>query len=171
MIVLKPQDILILLKVVTMKGRQWTYASLASELFMSASEVHAAIKRASTARLWDTHTKFPFRRPLVEFIVHGLKYAFPPNHGGIVRGMPTACDAPPLNRVIAPPEEFPLVWPDPEGTVRGCELLPLYRSVTKAAAVDPELYELLTLVDAVRVGKARERKIAVEELKNRMMSQ
>jgi hypothetical protein len=60
------------------------------------------------------------------------------------------------------------VWPDPEGEVRGEELRPLYRSVPEAARRDPALYELLALVDAIRAGRARERTIAIEELKRRL---
>jgi hypothetical protein len=60
------------------------------------------------------------------------------------------------------------VWPDPEGEVRGEELRPLYRSAPGAARKDPALYELLALVDAIRGGRARERNLAVEELKGRL---
>lgn len=48
---LKPQDIYILLKLVVLGESQWSYASVAGDLFMSASEVHAGIKRAVAARL------------------------------------------------------------------------------------------------------------------------
>ena len=64
--------------------------------------------------------------------------------------------------------ELPPVWPDPEGTVRGEELRPLYRSAPAAARRDPALYELLALVDAVRAGRPRERKLAVAELEARL---
>ena len=44
--VLKPQDIVILLKLVASGEIDWSYPSLAHDLFMSASEIHAGIKRA-----------------------------------------------------------------------------------------------------------------------------
>uniref|UniRef100_A0A831XEX5 Uncharacterized protein n=1 Tax=Geobacter metallireducens TaxID=28232 RepID=A0A831XEX5_GEOME len=166
--VLKPQDIVILLKLVAMGNGGWTYSSLAHELFMSASEVHAGIKRAAAARLMDMQRGAPVRQALEEFLVHGVKYAFPPDRGGLTRGIPTGYAAPPLNTMISQPSEHPPIWPDPEGTIRGYEFSPLYKSVAKAALVDLKLYELLALVDAIRDGRAREREIAVKLLKERI---
>jgi len=52
--------------------------------------------------------------------------------------------------------------------VKGYAIEPLYSSVTVAVKSDPVLYELLALVDALRMGRARERKLAEEELKHRL---
>lgn len=146
----------------------WTYPAMADELGMSASEVHAAVRRAGDSGLLNVATKMPNRPALLEFVVHGLRYAFPAKRGGIVRGLPTAHAASPLaNLVMAGDEPVP-VWPDPEGEVRGEELRPLYKSVPEAARRDPALYELLALIDAVRAGRARERKLAIEELTRRL---
>ncbi len=49
--ILKPQDIFILLKLVSIGKAQWSYASLSRDLFMSTSEVHAGTKRAAAAHL------------------------------------------------------------------------------------------------------------------------
>ena len=81
--------------------------------------------------------------------------------------MPTAHSAPPLSKRILANGEA-LVWPDPEGTLRGQSIRPLYATVPSAARNDQKLYELLALVDAIRVGKARERKLAEEELGKRL---
>lgn len=48
--VLKPQDAVVLLKLVV-AGEGWTYPSLAESLGMSASEVHAAVGRAKRGGL------------------------------------------------------------------------------------------------------------------------
>jgi hypothetical protein len=162
--ILKPQDIVILLKLVTLGERQWSYSSLANELAMSPSEVHSGIGRATAARLFDPQRKVPILKALLEFLVHGVKYAFPPDKGHLTRGLPTSYAAPPLNTLIIQSDEPPPVWPDPEGKVRGYEFSPLYRSVPKAVANDDALYELLALVDAIRDGRARERELAVKEL-------
>ena len=45
--------------------------------------------------------------------------------------------------------------------------MPLYPTVPEAALRDEKLYELLALVDALRVGRVREREIAITALKNR----
>lgn len=87
----------------------------------------------------------------------------------MTRGLPTSYAAAPLRQHFAKSNEAPPVYkPEPEGTVRGEELAPLYRSVPKAARQDEQLYELLVLVDAVRSGRARERELAVKELRSRL---
>ncbi len=156
-----------------------TYAELGEGLAMSASQVFRSAERAEEARLiyrlgrpapgHTDQTKFwPIRENLKEFLIHGVKYAFPVHRGGLVRGVPTAHAAPPLSQQIAESSEPPPVWPDPEGTVRGLEFSPLYKNVPAAARRDPKLYELLALVDAIRDGRAREREIAIRELTARI---
>ncbi len=167
---LKPQDIFILLKLVSLGKTPWSYASLAQDLYMSTSEVHAGMRRAVAAHLMGSQRGLLLKKSFEEFIIHGIKYAFPPDHGSLTRGIPTSYAAPPLKDVISQPTEPPPVWPDPEGTVRGYEFSPLYKSVPKAALKDIKLYELLALVDAIRDGRTRERKIAITELKARLES-
>jgi hypothetical protein len=157
----------VLLKLAVVGG-EWSYPSLAHAVGMSASEVHGAIRRAADSGLMNLSTKRPNRQALLEFLVHGLRYVFPAERGGITRGLPTAHAAPPLKDRIAPGGEAPPVWPDPQGEVRGEELRPLYRSVPAAARQDAALYELLALVDAIRAGRARERAIAIDELRRRL---
>ena len=168
--ILKPQDIMVLLKLVVIGDNDWAYNSLAVELGMSPSEVHSAIKRALSANLaiQKQDKIIPYLRNLEEFIVHGLKFVFAPERGEMVRGMPTAHAAPPIKDVFISDGEPPPVWPDPNGEVRGMSFSPLYKSVPKAARIDPELYELLVLVDGIRSGQARERDFAVKELKKRL---
>jgi hypothetical protein len=164
---LKPQDVVVLLKLCVAAG-EWSYPAMAHALGMSPSEVHGAIRRAGESGLLNLATKRPNRQALLEFLVHGLRYVFPAERGGITRGLPTAHAAPPLRDQIVAGGEVVPVWPDPEGEVRGEELRPLYPSVPSAARKDPALYELLALVDAVRGGRARERGRAIEELRSRL---
>ena len=167
--ILKPQDVVIMLKLIVLDGSEWSYPALSHDLSMSTSEVHAGVKRAAAARLMDMHRKIPFKSNLLEFLIHGVKYAYLPDRGGITRGVPTSYAAQPLKELIMQPDEPPPVWPDPEGQVRGYEFSHLYRSVPHACKVDPKLYELLALVDAIRDGRARERKIAIKEIQSRIL--
>jgi hypothetical protein len=48
---LKPQDFLVALKLVALGEQHWTYARLAHELGLSASETHAAVKRGLASGL------------------------------------------------------------------------------------------------------------------------
>lgn len=165
---LKPQDVLILLKLLALSGKPWTVRSLVPELFLSYGEIHAGLKRAEAARLFDSRRRRPVRRALEEFLVHGVKYAYSPDRGGLTRGLPTGYAAPPLRNIIVQSDEPPPVWPDPLGERQGYAFSPLYRSAPQAASVDPKLYELLALVDAIRDGRARETELAVRELKARL---
>ena len=54
------------------------------------------------------------------------------------------------------------------GTARGQQITPLYLSVPNAVLKDDELYQLLVIVDTLRVGGARERAIALQELTKRI---
>ncbi len=165
---MKPQDIVVLLKLVGLKGG-WSYRQLAQELFMSIGEVHNALNRAARAQLFDTSENRPRIQALEEFLIHGLKYAFPAERGSITRGTPTAFAASPLNQIISSPDDVNMpVWPDPDGSARGYKLEPLFSSVPKAVKKDKALYELLALVDAIRDGRARERNLAVEHLRDRL---
>lgn len=170
---LKPQDVVVLLKLAVHPNAEWTYQRLAVELLISQSEVHAAVRRAVAAKLMSNTTASgrPVRAALLEFLVHGVKYAFPAKRGEFTRGMPTAHAAPPLNKsIVANPNEPPPVWPYAEGATRGYALAPLYPTVPQAAAKDAPLYESLALVDAIRDGRARERNLATKELESRLQA-
>lgn len=167
---LKAQDIVVLLRVASWQG-EWTYPKLADSLEMSASEVHAAIRRAQESGLFDGAQRRVVQQSLMEFLEHGLRYVFPIVRSGIGRGMPTAHAAPPLSdRISAGGTDLPPVWPDSKGEGRGETWKPLYRSVPAAARKDQRFYEIMTLVDALRGGRARERALAAEELSRRLVS-
>lgn len=163
----KPQDIVVALKLSLGKPRP-SYAELADELGMSASEVHAAVRRLGEAQLLDPQTKEIRREALGKFLVHGVPHAFPARPKEVTRGMPTAWAAPAMVRKFSASEQMPPVWPDPEGKVQGAAVRPLYSSVPHAARRDPELYDLLALVDALRLGRARERTLAEKEITARL---
>jgi hypothetical protein len=165
---LRPQDIVVVLKVITLPASsedRVSYADLGAAVHMSPSQTHSSVRRAIQAGLLSVE-KRPLRDSLLEFLIHGVRYAFYPERGGLTRGMPTAHAALPLSESIVS-DGVPPVWPDSQGTVRGETLVPLHREAPAAARQDPELYELLALVDALRIGRARERKMAAELLRER----
>jgi hypothetical protein len=165
---LKPQDIVILLKVHNCRESAWTYAELASSLKMSASEVHAALKRCEDSTLYDRSSRKIRRQALLEFLVHGLKYVFPAKPGALSRGVPTAHSAEPLQDLLTTNPFDAYVWPDPSGTLKGQSIEPLHKSVPIAIKTDPELHRLLSLIDAIRVGRIREQQLAQHELEKRL---
>lgn len=166
---LKPQDVLFLLKLVSLKGPEAIFPAVPEALGLSKAEIHNGAKRVRAARLLPLDSWNPLRSNLMEFLVHGVKYVFPARHGSDTIGMPTAYAASPLNGMMTPSGAHPPVWPDPAGSMRGQALYPLYPSAPEAAKRDPLLYELLTLVDAIRIGNVREQKLAESLLKERIL--
>jgi hypothetical protein len=164
--ILKPQDVVISLKLVAIGNKRWTYNRMAVSLWMSPSEVHAGVKRILKARLaTEINDRIaPNARNLEEFLIHGVPYVFVPDMGEMTRGMPTGFAGPTLSSFFQDSNELPPVWPYEKGEVRGQAFSPLYKSVPKAASEDETLYELLTLVDAIRGGRARERSMASEKI-------
>jgi len=167
---LRPQDVVVLAKLIVHGGPRPTFAQMATDLSMSSSEVHAAWKRLVQARLvsGEAGNARPNLHAAEEFLTHGVRYAFPARRGEVTRGVPTGYAAEPLNREIVPGEDPPPVWPHPEGPTRGVALEPLYRTVPSVALRDPALYEVLALIDALRDGRARERKLAERYLRARI---
>ena len=169
---LKPQDVYVVLKIVSAGSLRAPYSVLALELGMSPSEVHACVKRAQSSRLLhDAHLQHrPSLSALEEFLLHGLQYVFPAERGGITRGVPTSYAAEPLRSLIAPNSDPIPVWPYLEGTERGVAFTPLYKTAPMAALRDPSFHQYLALVDALRDGRVRERTLAAEELHRRFRS-
>lgn len=103
----------------------------------------------------------------------GLRYVFPAQLGETGKGVPTSIGgSPALSAKLLVGDEDHVVWPAKgrAARVRGRTLAPLYRTVPQAAADDPLLHEYLALTDALRVGRARERALAKEELSKRLAS-
>src|SRR5262249_4519735 len=121
-------------------------------------------RRLGEAHLLDPETQEIRCEALRNFLVHGVPHAFPANPKEVTRGMPTAWAAPALSGRISAAEQIPPVWPDPDGHVQGAAVQPLYQSVPHAARRDSALYDLLALVDALRIGRARERALAEKEI-------
>lgn len=159
---LKPQDILVLLKMLSGRLSQ---KEIADAVGLSQAEVSHAMRRLSLSKLIDSKGEV-IRRSALEFIVHGLKYVFPVIPGPVTLGMPTAYSHP-GQRSINYDSLDCVVWPHPEGSVRGQSINPIYASAALASKKDPELYELLSLIDMIRMGRAREVKMAAEKLEKR----
>ena len=105
-----------------------------------------------------------------EFLIFGLKYVFPVEPGANVRGIPTAHSAYPINDHISTGGDI-YVWPYTKGNQRGQTIEPLYKTLPGTVQEDNLFYELLVIIDTIRVGRAREIKIAIEELEKRLNCQ
>jgi hypothetical protein len=163
---MRPQDVLVLLKLVLEEGKAWTQTSLARALMMSQSEVSESLARSAYARLLFENGRKVARQPLIE-VLQSVAFIFPQQPGNVVRGIPTAHSAAPLSGLVQSEEHY--VWPYAKGHVRGHSIQPLYASVLPVIEKDTDLYELLALVDALRVGRAREKSLAMDWLKKKLL--
>lgn len=176
---IRPQDIVILLKLV---GHWYGYANgkyiryfvppitakqLSEELHISQAEVGISLKRSQYAGLLlKTGMGEIARQALYKFLVCGIRYVFPVQPGRNTRGVPTAHSAAPLNQIIQAGPTKQYVWPYSKGTLRGQAIEPLFRTVPEIVEHDEQLYQMLTLVDALRLGRSREVTLARENLSN-----
>ena len=141
------------------------YAELSRLLCISTSETYKSTRRLILSRLVIFDTVKPILGPLYDYVVYGVPHAFPGNFGGPSRGIATAWAAEPLVKTFPQGNDLPPVWPWAEGNVRGFVVEPLHPKVPQAVRNLPELYEFLALVDALRVGRARDREMARKRLK------
>jgi hypothetical protein len=160
---MRPQDTVILLKLVAAKDEHMQLARLSHSLFISLSEVSESLHRSQMADLLDYDKKKVMRQNLLEFLEHGIRYVFPQKPGSMLRGIPTAHSHPFMKESFS--SEINYVWPDIKGETIGLQIEPFYTKQVEAAKEDAVLYKLLALVDVTRVGKVREIKLAVNELK------
>ena len=170
---LKPQDCVILIKLLANPGVDWSQRQLAKALGISLAEINAGIHRLGDAGLLrkDKQAKlFPNVDAAEEFLISGIKFLLPVKLGEYTRGIPTSIAAPLFHDKIPLGKDPMPVWPDAIGDKRGVALAPLHPSVPKALRENPDqtFYELLVLIDAIRSGRARERNLAVTLLKEKL---
>lgn len=159
---MRPQDIVILLKIILLGKNDWQFQDISRSLFISGAEVTASLHRSRLAGLVDYNRKRVNKLALLEFLQYGFPYVFPEAPGPLTKGMPTAHSHPLLQNKIISSQMY--VWPDMEGKEYGQAIEPLYENQVKAANQDPELYAALAMLDVLRSGKTREFAFAVDYL-------
>lgn len=164
---IRPQDIVILLKILTFKDEGWTLADISEALDISIAEISGSLERSRIAGFLNQNKRRINRLALREFLIHGLKYVFPVQIGATVRGIATAHSASPIKEYISEGKDI-FVWPYSKGTKRGNSISPLYKTIPKIIANQPELYEYLVITDTLRSGRVREKEIAMKELDERL---
>lgn len=166
---MRPQDVAILLKVISLKNENWQLTQLANSLHISISEVSESLNRSRIASLIDYNKKKVNRQNLLEFLEHGVRYVFPQEPGAMVRGTPTAHSHSNMKKKFMSDMDY--VWPDTKGTTMGLMIEPFYKKQSEAVKEDELYYKLLSLVDVIRVGKVREVKYAVNELRKNILNE
>lgn len=168
MVVLKGQDVVVLLKLLG-SAEPMPVRELADQLGFDVAGTHRAMRRLDDAGLYSAARRRVYGAAAGEFLIHAAKFSFPPRWGSEVRGVPTSWAAEPLKEELAESDGLPPVWPFAKGTVRGLGLEPLHAIVPKAALADPELWQRLALVDALRSNESpRITQLAAKLLKERI---
>ena len=163
---MKPLDIVVLLKKITSQGVSMTGRGLAESLGVSASSVSESLNRCKKAQLLDQKKQRVNTLALQEFLIHGVSYVFPAEVGRVVRGIPTYVSAAPFKELLSN-DGHAYVWHYSRGTSKGQQIPALCPCVPEAVQRDSELCELLVIVDVLRMGRVREKEIAVQELSKR----
>ncbi|MEY4617015.1 MAG: hypothetical protein RJB66_1975 [Pseudomonadota bacterium] len=158
---LKPQDVLLMMKLLSEPGL--LQMDLAKKLQLSQAEVSHGLKRLKGSHLLSIEGRV-IRESAIELLVHALKYFYPVQLGAPTLGIPTAHSNPDFKYVKHSDGES-FVWPYAEGKAKGISLIPIYPSLPYACSEDKVLYRMASLVEMIRAGRARERKIAEDELK------
>lgn len=165
---IRGQDLVVLLKLHVLSSTRWTVRSLGEELSYDSAGISRSLSRLAASDLYDPQRKRARAAQSEEFLVHAVKYLFPATLGAPSRGIPTAWAVPPLSTAIASTEQAVPVWPHRQGDTRGFAVKPVHRLAVDASLRDPELREWLALVDGLRIGDARERRIAADVLSERV---
>jgi len=177
---LKPQDIVVACKIFSYAenprpGSDYTLTSLSDELGLSAGEVHNCLARARKAQLLvrSKEGEIVARKHLHEILTIAVPRFFYPVRGGVEMGMGTGVHAKPLSSKFASASEkdggLPFVWSTPRGSLKGQSIAPLYPSVPEAARRDQYLYELLALIDVIRLGDWKSRQAAIAILDRQLL--
>jgi hypothetical protein len=158
--VLRPADVGVAVSLV--EYPRASYDQLHDVLGISRSNAHAAVRRLRLAGLVRQDERVVVRSNLLEFLVHGVRYTFPGLLGASAKGVATSHAGPILSHDIV--AEDAVVWPSAKGSVVGPSLPPLVPKAAELPERSPNVYALMTLVDALRVGRIRERRLAAERL-------
>jgi hypothetical protein len=151
---MRPQDLAVLLKIISYGEVEWLQKQLADDLSISKSEVCESLNRSVFAGLLSADKKTVNKKGIEGFLIFGVKYAFPTKPGTLAVGLATGSYAPILKDYFS--EQTPLVWPNKTGNQRGLLVEPLYPGAAEACSKDPMLYDLLSLCDVFRVGEEKE---------------
>lgn len=161
---LKPQDIVVICKLIISEDvNDLNQIKLSQSLYLSQSEISSSLTRSTYSGLLSSDKRSVNRNKFFDFIEYGLQVVFPVQPGEMTRGTLTAHSAPPLAHDIVGTQLY--VWPYAKGQDKGLSIAPLYHTIPQAILLDAQLYEILSLLDAIRVGRSREKQLALRYLK------
>jgi hypothetical protein len=168
---LRPFDVAVVLRLLLEPEDR--YEPLAEALATSTSAVHRGVARLQGAGLLQPASRTVVRPALRDFLLFGVRYAFPAVRGAEVSGVATAWSIGAIATLFTVDDAADLpaaaVWPDAAGQTRGDLLVPLFPGAVRAAARDARLHLLLAAVDALRAGPSTVQRVVTASLIDRML--
>lgn len=166
---LKPQDCLVLASRIFCPDLD--QQSTAAKVMISQSSASYSLNRLKEAHLLSRTGEANLANS-IEFMICALKYLYPGKLTGLSVGIPTAHTLPDFDFVNWK-GQLPVIWPfvnlnkDIEHRVelvKGEVLQPIHKNVPYVAFVYWEFHKLFALIDMIRIGRAREKNIAKDEI-------
>ncbi|WP_193017422.1 hypothetical protein [Proteus sp. FME41] len=165
---LEQKKTLAFIEIDTYRESLYTVRALEKTTGIGKTQIADSIKRCIDIGLAKKDRKYNVpranRKSLLEFIIYGIKYVFPVRMGELTRGIATSFSAPVLNEKLFSSGDLIAVWPDETAKNKGLKVIPLFHTVPYAVRQDDNLYAMLALVDAIRLGNPREASLAADLL-------
>jgi len=111
------------------------------------------------------------KKALFEIIKYAVPYLYPPQQLGFDYGILTGFSAPVLSKELTSAGSSSIIWPSEYGTAYGQALEPIYKTVAFASKNDNFVYNCFALIDAYRLGKAREKDIAIKLIEKEILGE
>lgn len=164
-------DVYVLLSFFVKDSRQETMREWESRSGLSIAVLSRSMKFLRQAKLVAENE--PVYRNIEEFLIHGFSYVFPMEKGRVTRGFVSGIDATKLKSDFVD-NEYPIVWAHPEGNIKGFSVPPLHKAIPEMIAknkLEQNVYEMLALLDVLRIGQRREIEAAKKCLKELLNEQ
>ena len=160
---IKGQDVALVVKLLCLADKPWKQVDLAIDLELSQGEIAKSLQRLSKVGLiFDNE---PNRKACEEFLISAVKFIFPAQLGALTVGKPTAMSTVYFQKHLLQSKENMYVWSDVDGDTRGQMVHPLYPGLSKAASKDEKFYNMMSAIEVLRLGKARDKEVAKTFLK------
>jgi hypothetical protein len=165
---IRPSDIAALLFLSAHPGEP--YGQMAAVLGLSKSTAHKAVSRLIQLGLAvkDDGGRIHIEAEQAIELLRVIRYVFPSVQTEKARGVPTG-----LAALTAVPSSLDnivtMVWPSRLGSAVGVGVQPLIPNAPDIAFRDPKLYRLMAIVDALRLGDARDREAATVALQKALV--
>jgi hypothetical protein len=144
-------------------GERASVRFLADSLGLSPGEISKSNRRLVKAKLiapgMDSNEFNTVTRSMREWLCFGIQYSVLVETQGLGNGLVTSWSNPSIKSELIP-REVPYVWIFPGGDSYGEGVSPLYPNAPVAAYGDENMHHVLSLIDAIRLGKPRELDIA-----------